>query len=98
MRGWHVDPTDSSRRRYWDGQGWSGSSQATGRQGLVESRVASYRQSGLQRIWYGRIMRVPVVREPVLWLNYQVPVARGHLDFVMRPRVVRELERATKGH
>jgi hypothetical protein len=42
--------------------------------------------SGWRRLWYGRIARLPFIFYPVAWFDGSVPVTRGHLTWLIRPR------------
>ncbi len=53
--------------------------------------VTQIRLTGWRRVWYGKVVRNPVVFYPVAWFGCNVPMTRGRLRGLMEPRETREL-------
>jgi hypothetical protein len=79
-KGWHPDPAEADLFRYWDGHEWNG----IARTGLRTSS-GHFSLRGWKKIWYGRILRLPVVFYPLVWFHCSVPGTRGHLTRLISP-------------
>jgi hypothetical protein len=51
--------------------------------------MGRYSPTGWRRLWYQRVVRLPVVFYPLAWFNCNVPITRGGLDGLMRPAEAR---------
>jgi hypothetical protein len=80
-KGWYPDPSDADRFQYWDGKEWNGVRQ----RGTNGVWIGHWSLRGWQKIWFGRLLRVPVVFYPLAWFNCSVPGTRGRLDRIMYP-------------
>jgi len=79
-KGWHTDPAEPGRWNYWDGNRWNGVRRE--HDGHVNGHFSL---TGWHKLWYGRIVKVPIVFYPFAWLNCSVPGTKGRLSRLMRP-------------
>ena len=90
-RGWHRDPDEVNRWRYWDGKKWTGHAQVSAGGGVSAAIQIDRRRTLVQRVG-----RTPVVFYPLAWLNCSVPFIRGRLDRIEGPREMRELRKIAR--
>ena len=79
-KGWHPDSAEPGRWNYWDGRRWNGV-----RREHAGHASSQFSLLGWRRLWYGKIMRAPIVFYPLAWLNRSMPGVKGRFDRWMRP-------------
>ena len=84
-KGWYHDADRPDVVRYWDGRRWSARSRSSPGGGTV-TRI---RLEGWRKLWFQRLVRLPVAFHPLAWLNCSVPVTRGHMVRFIRPTEMR---------
>jgi Protein of unknown function (DUF2510) len=95
--GWHRDPDDEAKFRYWNGSEWTARAQTNidELRGFTTVGVAIQRRR--RRLLDSRLFRNPVTFHVVAWFDCSVPLTRGRLRRFTRTVELRTLDQVRGG-
>ena len=95
--GWHRDPDDEAKFRYWDGSKWT--ARALTHTDYVSGirTVSGAVQLRRRRVFDSRLFQNPVVFHVVAWFDCSVPLIRGRLGRFTTPVELRTLDQVRSG-
>src|ERR1700691_1621810 len=90
--GWHKDPDDIAKFRYWNGREWTVQVH-TGIDagGRFRYRTAQWKRRRVLDSWF---FQNPVVFHVLAWFDCSVPFTRGRLRKFAEPKELRTLDQA----
>ena len=89
--GWHPDPDDAAKFRYWNGSEWTARAQThTDVRGMAF--VSAQVQRKRRRVLDSRLFQNPVTFHVVAWFDCSVPLTRGRLRRFTTPVELRTLD------
>jgi hypothetical protein len=93
--GWHQDPDDGNKFRYWNGSEWS--ARAHTRIDPHGVFVGAVVQRKRRRVLDSRLFQNPVTFHVVAWFDCSVPLTQGRLRRFTRPVELRTLDQVRGG-
>src|ERR1700735_716346 len=94
--GWHQDPDDGTKFRYWNGNEWSARAH-THTDARELSFVGAVAQRKRRRVLDSRLFRNPVTFHVAAGFDCSVPLTRGRLRRFTGPIELRTLDQVREG-
>jgi hypothetical protein len=89
--GWHEDPDDPAKFRYWSGKEWTARAQThTDASGVIF--VGAQLRRRQRRVFGSWLLRNPIIFHVGAWLDCSVPLTRGRLGRFTTPVELRTLD------
>ena len=89
--GWHQDPDDGTKFRYWNGSEWTARAHTH-----TDAHGVAFVWTGVQRkrrrVLDSRLFQNPVTFHVVAWFDCSVPLTRGRLRRFTTPIELRTLD------